>query len=71
MAFVTAYLDESKSDSWFVLGGLVSTASSWQRFSREWNKVLREYKVPYLHMKEFAFSAGLLRDGKNHNVGRS
>ncbi|MFZ0478233.1 MAG: DUF3800 domain-containing protein [Terriglobales bacterium] len=58
MAFVTAYLDESKSDSWFVLGGLVSTASSWKRFSREWEKVLQEYKVPYLHMKEFAFSRG-------------
>lgn len=59
MAFVTAYLDESKSAPMFVLAGLVSTASSWKRFSREWIKVLKEFKIPYLHMKEFAFFRGV------------
>jgi hypothetical protein len=58
MAFLTAYLDESKSDPIFVLAGLVSTAHNWNRFSREWGKVLKEYQIPYLHMKEFAFSKG-------------
>jgi hypothetical protein len=58
MAFLTAYLDESKSDPIFVLAGLVSTAHNWNRFSREWGKVLKEYQIPYLHMNEFAFCRG-------------
>ena len=62
MAIVTAYLDESKSDPMFVLGGLVSTASGWARFSREWRKVLKESNVPYLHMKEFAFFRGVFAE---------
>jgi hypothetical protein len=55
MAFATAYLDESESDPFFVLAGLISSPSGWNRFSREWIKVLKEYEVPSLHMKEFAF----------------
>src|ERR1700704_2413132 len=62
MAFLTAYLDESKSDPMFVLGGFVAPVQAWSRFSRNWKKVLNEYKVPYLHMKEFAFFKGPFKE---------
>ena len=58
MAFMTAYMDESNAGQFFIFAGFVSTVSSWNRFSREWEKVLREYNAPYLHMKEFAFFRG-------------
>ena len=38
--------------------GLLSTEKKWLRFEQDWNRVLRDFGVPYFHMKEFAPSTG-------------
>ncbi len=58
MAMYTAYYDasnkESDTDRPLVVVGLLSTVTSWARLEREWNEVLADFQVPYLHMREFA-----------------
>lgn len=34
--------------------GYVTTVKKWRKFEKLWRQVLRKYRVPYLHMKEFA-----------------
>jgi hypothetical protein len=61
MAFLTAYFDDSghpASHRVVALGGFVSTTDHWIRFSKEWQGVLKEFDVPYMHMKEYAHSVG-------------
>ncbi|MEO7221369.1 MAG: DUF3800 domain-containing protein [Devosia sp.] len=35
-----AYIDDSRKDEWFVLGGHIASAESWATFSREWEQLL-------------------------------
>jgi hypothetical protein len=60
MAVYTVYYDASGTDRNLsrplVVAGLLSTELSWRRFERAWERVLKEFKVPYSHMREFAHS---------------
>ncbi len=61
MAIFTAYFDVSgHPDDTDVLsvGGFVANAGQWTRFEKEWKKVLLDYGVSSLHMKQFAHSTG-------------
>jgi hypothetical protein len=40
------------------VAGLLSTDRRWRRFDRSWHRVLAEFEVPYLHMREFTASRG-------------
>jgi hypothetical protein len=39
-------------------GGFIGPIDSWDRFEVEWKDVLDEFRVPYLHMKEFGRPGG-------------
>lgn len=41
------------SEAPLVVAGLVGNERRWRRFEREWEGLLGEYQIPYLHMKEF------------------
>jgi hypothetical protein len=60
MAVYTVYYDASGTDRDLsrplVVAGLLSTELRWRRFEREWEGVLKQFNVPYSHMKEFAHS---------------
>jgi hypothetical protein len=61
LAAFTIYYDASGTELTgrpLVLAGLLSTELKWRRFEREWREFLASYSVPYLHMKEYAFSRG-------------
>ena len=54
-----AYFDESYGPKVFTLAGLVSSAASWGRFSREWNSTLRRFGIEgRFHMNEFESGRG-------------
>jgi hypothetical protein len=36
------------------VAGYVATMDDWNKFEKEWQKVLDDNRVPYLHMREFA-----------------
>jgi hypothetical protein len=57
-----AYLDDSgdsadPAEKICCIAGLACLESKLSEFEEQWDKVLAEFKVPYLHMKEFAHSA--------------
>lgn len=56
MAMYTAYYDASGSQrdpsGPMVAVGLVARKSRWTRFEREWGAMLKEHRIPKLHMKE-------------------
>lgn len=47
------------------LGGYVGTNENWKYFEEEWPKVLSNYDIKYLHMKEFAHFRGPFKKFKN------
>lgn len=68
MAMLTGYYDAagSQGDSGMLtVVGVVSTEAKWLRFENEWNSALRQFGVPYLHMKEFNPSVGPYGGWKN------
>lgn len=65
------YLDESKHDNVFALGGYLGRLSQWERFEDEWALALRLAEVDAFHATDFnscrgAF-AGWAADRKKHN----
>jgi len=55
----TAFFDRSADDGFVaeggtVVAGFVSTIEQWALWEKEWKDVLRRFRVPYFHMKEFA-----------------
>lgn len=59
MVVLKAYLDSSgeEQDSQHKvcsLAGYITTTNKWRKFEKLWKQRLTDYKVPYLHMKEFA-----------------
>lgn len=38
---------------WCILAGYVGEPRQWERFRREWRRVLRKYRVPEFHAKDF------------------
>ena len=56
------YLDDSgksddPSESITCIAGAIAPLQAWEDLEREWKEVLRQFNVPYLHMKEYAHSA--------------
>ncbi len=57
MAMFTGYYDASGTEldegSPLVVAGVVGTVERWLEFERGWDAALRDFGVPYLHMKDF------------------
>ncbi len=59
MVILKAYLDNSGEEDdpqhkVCSLAGYVTTIKKWCKFEKLWKQILKQYKVPYLHMKEYA-----------------
>lgn len=59
MAILKAYFDDSGNENRLQekacsLAGYVATVEQWGYFEEHWKKVLKEKKVSYLHMRDFA-----------------
>ena len=68
MLLLQAYYDDSgdsntPGESVYCIGGGISPLPAWEKLEQEWQNVLCEFQVPYLHMKEFAHSIGAYKDG--------
>jgi hypothetical protein len=48
-----------------VIGGWIASTEEWDRFEIDWKLFLISYKVPYLHMREYAHSIGPFKKWKN------
>lgn len=75
MALLTAYYDETGSakdiNQKFVgMAGFVSTSEEWEILERKWKFILKEFKVPYFHMKEYAHSEGVFKGWKGKEEKR-
>ena len=58
-----AYFDDSGSDRdprtpFSLIGGCIGSLAAWSRLERDWQAVLSEFGVAWLHMKDFAHSTG-------------
>jgi hypothetical protein len=65
MAMFSFYGDASGNDDTdlVVVAGFVPSAQKWLEFNKEWEVVMREFGVEYLHMREFAHSQGHFSEG--------
>jgi Protein of unknown function (DUF3800) len=59
MLMLTAYLDETghskdEKQRFNGMAGLIAPAYNWEVFERKWKATLKEYKLPFFHMKDFA-----------------
>src|SRR2546423_3687736 len=71
----TAYMDETghagASDQHFCgMAGFLSTADKWQILEGKWKDTLRRFNVDYMHMKEYAPSAGIFKSWKGDESKR-
>lgn len=69
MALLTAYCDETgntkdPTQKFVGMAGFVARAKEWEILERKWKFILREFKVPYFHMKEYAHSIGVFKEWK-------
>ncbi len=75
MAMYACYYDasssQSKSTKPLVVVGLLSTMKKWLRCESDWRGVLKDFGVPYLHMKEFAHSTGPFAAWKGDEAKRA
>jgi Protein of unknown function (DUF3800) len=75
MLMLTGYFDEtghSKDPTQRIvgMGGLLAPASKWETFESKWKRALREFDIPYFHMKEFAHSTDVFEDWKGREIIR-
>ena len=75
MGILKAYFDDSGDENdpnilTCSLGGYVGTIDNWQYFETEWNKVLFDHDIPYLHMKDFAHNKRKFEKYANDKPGR-
>jgi hypothetical protein len=59
VAVIRGYFDNSgdandPQHNVLTLGGYLANEGQWEKFEGEWKANLDEFKLPYLHMKEFA-----------------
>ena len=56
MGGFTAYYDTSgnKALPYIVTAGLLGSDRTWTKFERDWNRVLSDFNIPYVHMRELA-----------------
>jgi hypothetical protein len=68
----TAYFDASgnKRSPVLTMAGFVSRVSKWDRFEREWPKLLKSYGVSSLHMTEFVSAKGQFEGWKGDSARR-
>lgn len=66
------YCDASGRDQTDLLAvsGFVASAEEWLNFTKQWNLILKEFDVKYLHMREFAHSVGQFDGWKNDESKR-
>jgi hypothetical protein len=60
----------SISGTELVVSGFISTVPKWGNFERDWRALLKNAKVPYSHMKQFAPSTGIFALWKNDEPRR-
>jgi hypothetical protein len=75
MALLTGYYDETGdtkdlSQKFIGMAGFVAPAENWEILERKWKVILKEFKVPYFHMKEFAHSLGVFKGWKDQKTKR-
>lgn len=52
------------------LSGYIGTFDNWNRFEKNWQQILDDFDVPYLHMKEFAHFRGPFKKYKENAIER-
>ena len=65
-----AYMDETghaadDAQRFCGMAGFIATVDNWQVFEEQWNRVLTEHGVGYMHMREFVPSRKEFRDWKD------
>src|SRR5579872_4678568 len=72
VAMYSAYFDASgtKRTPVLTLGGFVSTVAKWERFEKQWARILKANDVSFFHMTEFASSKGEFADWKGDSERR-
>ena len=73
--YYTAYMDETghaaADDQLFCgMAGFIAPAEDWEIFEGKWKRVLRDFKIPYFHMREFAHSVGVFEGWKGKEAKR-
>jgi hypothetical protein len=70
---IIGYFDESgthESALVTTVGGFAATPAGWEAFDRDWTRILHEWQISVLHMKEFAHFRGEFERFKNDEPGR-
>ncbi len=69
---LTLYCDASGKDDRdvMVVAGFIASTDDWLNFEREWDRVLRHFKLGYFHMVEFAQSVKQFRGWKDDEERR-
>lgn len=75
MALLTGYYDETgdtkdPSQKFIGMAGFAAPAEKWEILEGKWKMILKEFKVPYFHMKEFTISEGVFRGWKDDEPKR-
>jgi len=66
---IALYGDASgkEEDPIIAVGGVIARTDEWLKFEPKWNAVLKEFGVPYFHMREFAHSVEAYKVGWKKN----
>jgi hypothetical protein len=72
---LTAYCDETgfakdPSQKFVGMAGFVAPSEAWESLEHKWKFILKEFKVPYFHMKEYASSVGVFKGWKDNEKKR-
>lgn len=51
-AEIKGWLDDSRRDQYWVVGGYVGGWHRWEEFETYWPMALANHEVPYFHMRE-------------------
>jgi hypothetical protein len=70
MTLATAYFDESQNGVATVVAGFAATAERWRSFDSAWAKLLDQYKISCLHMKDYVHSNGEFKPWKGNEEKR-
>jgi hypothetical protein len=67
MAAYKAYVDDSgdaedPSHSACSIAGFLGTVDQWTEFENQWAILLAHFRIPYLHMREFAHHLRKLKE---------
>lgn len=62
------FLDESGNSETFVMGCVFSSERKWLRLDKAWKRALREYGIPYFHMRELVARKGPFSDWTKHKA---